>query len=938
MSKGKLGSSIGRADLVEIYSSLGLENLTRCASLLGFEHCPKPSEIPNENAGGGGESGQQKEEDSNSVEITATKVPPLQIIVVTKVRTHEDSTSEAETIVSSVSDSEVAVQVPASLCRKRFHALAPWASIWPAIHGFLSQSQSGGGQIDEKQLVRQLAHLNCVSRIPRHHRSTWAGYAQIWMDFAHQLIPLLDDMQQLTRAIISVRGQAGLRIKAVTDGVIDEVLGPNMGPILILSDLGLYGRNHDNLQNWVNLGKQLHRLQQRPVVLMPCPPALWPANLHRYYDLIFWDRHSSYKPKKSTHKEITLDERIRLLDQWASEILTRLVPAVRVEHDLLRAVRLLEPNFTVAHEMAAWGSGRVDRTRLGFAFASEVSAKVDKREYEEAFSKLDLAEQSKIYQVIEGFHAELPEGIRIEEALNYKILSGADAQLEQDYFVSKIRKVTASSDKHTGLERTKSWLSRIVYRFPYGARKEHAVFYNKLVSVADNELKNKSLPLPGNLDYSRYSLSNRSGLTPRRKVLLQSGSHLILRNSSSESPSIPLFPLGIWGDEFKYSYLTKTGDVQVEELVNLAAEPEFAFPLNQFGANGPNLELVIDNGQKTIHLQAIQRPSWANRMTRTRSGVVAQLMWCGQSYEILWQSQELGDEGPWSWVFSTPFGTDQYGLYADLNVKNITHRFRWINPGTFMMGSPESEEGRFDNETLHQVTLTRGFWLGETAVTQALWQAVMGDNPSAFKGENLPVENVSWEDCQKFIKKLNNFISDLNARLPTEAEWEYACRAGSRAPYFWGDTVDVNHANFGESSFQLTCDVKMYCPNPWGLYQMHGNVWERCHDWYHTVYDAPDVVDPQGARFGDFRVLRGGSWRNSSRELRSAYRGKDRPESRLGRIGMRLVLGRPSQSGGSEKRVEAHQPQVATAKGEAETGVVSRLKKKFSRQPNSEGL
>ena len=225
----------------------------------------------------------------------------------------------------------------------------------------------------------------------------------------------------------------------------------------------------------------------------------------------------------------------------------------------------------------------------------------------------------------------------------------------------------------------------------------------------------------------------------------------------------------------------------------------------------------------------------------------------------------------------------------------------YVAPGSFMMGSPSTEEGRSGDETQHHVTLTKGYWLGETEVTQAQWESVMGDNPSRFKGASRPVENVSWEDCQEFIAKVNRearrqFGGD--PRLPTEAEWEYACRAGTQTAYSWGNSLNGDKANcdgnypYGTTIKgtykQETVNVCSYSPNAWGFYDMHGNVWEWCQDWYGT-YPSGDVTDPTGSASGGNRVLRGGCWYNFARYCRSANRTRYRPGIRNSSYGFRLA-------------------------------------------------
>jgi Uncharacterized conserved protein len=243
-------------------------------------------------------------------------------------------------------------------------------------------------------------------------------------------------------------------------------------------------------------------------------------------------------------------------------------------------------------------------------------------------------------------------------------------------------------------------------------------------------------------------------------------------------------------------------------------------------------------------------------------------------------------------VWASDVGQDQYGRYADLVVKGITQKFRWIEPGMFWMGSPDSEKDHYDREVRHQVTLTKGFWLGDTACTQALWKSVMGNNPASFKdSENNPVEQVSWDDTQKFLQTLNNMVSGLKAQLPTEAQWECACRAGTDTPFSFGNNITPELVNYGGNKGK-TVPVKSLPANPWGLYEMHGNVWEWCQDAWQEKLPAEPVTDPGGAG-GDTgrRVVRGGSWFCNGRSVRSAIRGRNDPDNRRNFIGFRLALG-----------------------------------------------
>lgn len=251
---------------------------------------------------------------------------------------------------------------------------------------------------------------------------------------------------------------------------------------------------------------------------------------------------------------------------------------------------------------------------------------------------------------------------------------------------------------------------------------------------------------------------------------------------------------------------------------------------------------------------------------------------------------------PWA----SDWGEDEYGLWMGFTYKGVKQLFRWIEPGTFLMGSQKDEPERYNDENQYTVTLTQGFWLADSTVTQALWQAAMGTNPSEFKGDFHPVEQVSWHDTQAFIAKLNGLKPELKLCLPTEAQWEYPCRAGTTTPFAFGEQIDTSQVNFDgnfpynngrKSEYrEQTVAVKSLPPNPWGLFEMHGNVWEWCQDWY-GEYPTETVSDPQGPDTGDFRVLRGGSWINSGGYCRSAYRYFNAPDFAYDLFGFRLARG-----------------------------------------------
>jgi formylglycine-generating enzyme required for sulfatase activity len=305
-----------------------------------------------------------------------------------------------------------------------------------------------------------------------------------------------------------------------------------------------------------------------------------------------------------------------------------------------------------------------------------------------------------------------------------------------------------------------------------------------------------------------------------------------------------------------------------------------------------------------------------------------------------------GGAPPWA----VDWGVDEFGSWATFEYQGVLQRLRWISPGSFLMGSPQDEPGRWDDEgPRHEVRLSRGYWLFDTPCTQALWEAVMGSNPSRFRSPMRPVESVSWEDCQKFLQAINGRIDGLELVLPSEAQWEYACRAGSAEATYAGNLEIIGERNapllngiawYGGNSgvdFELTegedssswpekqyeheragtHPVGLKAPNAWGLYDMLGNVWEWCSDGQRQ-YSSDSVVDPVGSlRGGVGRVLRGGSWYYYARGVRAAYRDANHPGSRNDYVGLRCARVRagaaPAVSGPGRKaeRWSAREPSGA---------------------------
>ena len=281
---------------------------------------------------------------------------------------------------------------------------------------------------------------------------------------------------------------------------------------------------------------------------------------------------------------------------------------------------------------------------------------------------------------------------------------------------------------------------------------------------------------------------------------------------------------------------------------------------------------------------------------KSLSGDVGKDIRPGRGKRIIWNAlKDAGELGGDAFVFEVEAVAGPGKTFTN----SIGMKFAYITPGAFMMGSPYGESGRDKDETQHQVTLTKGFYMQTTEVTQGQWYAIMGTRPWSGKefvldNANNPAVYISWNDCQEFIKRLNQKEGTNKYRLPTEAEWEYACRAGSTTRFYFGESgsllgdyawYDKNAWDAGEKYAHTVAQKQ---PNAWGLYDMHGNVWEWCQDW-HGNYPSGLVTDPAGPSSGAVRVLRGGSWFNHAGSVRSAYRAGCSPDYGNHFLGFRTV-------------------------------------------------
>ncbi|WPD21221.1 MAG: formylglycine-generating enzyme family protein [Candidatus Electrothrix scaldis] len=835
-------------------------------------------------------------------------------------------------------------------------ALAPWPRIWPFLRAVLG-AQDQSRQLDLDRIVRSLARGEVLRRLPCLPRTGWAATAQIIVDLDPQIHFFWHDFYSLLAQLQGMRGRAGLDMLCFEDGPLEFCTAfapehrtrqtpyrpPEAGtPILILSDLGLL---NNRAEGWIALGRRFRRAGCRPVVLMPCPERYWKTELTEYYQLVVWDHDRRYPVRCDRLKPQAPHVQEREQDPGLDALLIAAAAAVRVEPGLLRALRLLFPaqDMDVGTEAAVWRHGEVDSDMLAFHLhpeAKERYAALLAEKLQNVVQEVDAYQQ--IFACLQAFHAHLPQEIRFEEEMQRaRLLDKQPDKPASEFMWQVAATIYGQAKEYPYLPHLKSWVCRLAERQQQECwtwKDGEAMAIALALVLLEHYDKDEDIPFPAgfNINHVAWLLDDKEAQEYElRQEMDRSGRRLVLYPLAAaerkKTGSMFMARLQMSNSRLQWRHVQADGLGGPVHFLDIRTEREI--PVPEQGA------LEIQGNFDRLLIDGMTRPDWANiaqgRLPDgreyfhllTRGEEKKELAWCNPGeypvrdkegnrvavfaiekgfFAVLDEADEIRELGFTQPQWAKQIGVDQYGLYADLVFKGVIQRFRWIQPGSFMMGSPDDELERWEErETQHLVVLSESFWLADTACTQALWQAVIGKNPSHFKGDERPVEQVSWQDAQKFIKQLNKEIPVLALDLPTEAQWEYACRAGTSSPFFFGENISTDQVNYngkypyagGEKGLyrEETVEVKALPCNDWGLYQMHGNVWEWCRDWLGD-YSSKPVVDPLGPDTGRFRVLRGGSWISDGGDCRSAARSGSTPDYRSSSLGFRLARGRTGQA------------------------------------------
>jgi formylglycine-generating enzyme required for sulfatase activity len=777
--------------------------------------------------------------------------------------------------------------------------LMPWSRLWPFLHRCQSRRRSGP-KLAVERLVAAAARLAPPTKIPYEPVWQWTRDAWILVDFRDSLFPFHDDILRLLERWRTVFGADACRIIPSHNGRPPQNVPPPETPVLYIGDFGMLAnrRGRNDLgdtalaQAWIDYARRLRQRNCRACALLPCPRERWNPAVTSVWTCACWSE--SVTPP-SVDRGWSPREGKPADDRAALDHLSALAaPALRIEMPLLRALRrLLPPQFDdpgVEYDFFHACARDLDAVVLSGEAAMGARP---------GFRALPLETRRKIVVLLRQHHADCAAIVRARETL---VLEACEAPVpadEADEAKVLIRRACAALLKHLQAEDREAiiragfanWQQCELESFTESTAEEIAVAWRVVQEMI------------GQTDTDRPEVIGDQDLLWLEEILKKATSRKTdwqLRRVGNDvrfqSPNADdAEGQGIRSGGHAIRFPARNRRL---EIIRTASEGSQTRGVEltsgyRIGHESSEETIVVRTDLAILKCDAVQPPGWASR-----------------------------------------FGWDRFGLFAEFEVGGVAFGLRWIPPGEFEMGSPDDEPGRWDAEgPRHRVTIGCGFWLATTPVTQAQYAAVTGRRPSRFQhaGDRAPVEQVSWDDCREFCNKLKDEIAKLDQqakhelvfRLPSEAQWEYACRAGTSTALYTGPLTIVGERNGpeldsiawygGNSGVEFegaedssawrekqqdhrragTHPVGTKNPNPWGLYDMLGNVLEWCDDVWHSDYEgAPDNgsawVDT--ATEGSGRVIRGGGWASLARFCRCAYRDRWPPGFRFRLLGFRFVL------------------------------------------------
>ncbi|MCC9601920.1 formylglycine-generating enzyme family protein [Stieleria sp. JC731] len=743
--------------------------------------------------------------------------------------------------------------------------LVPWSRLGAFVRSSLTD-ECHGHRLDITRLIRMVANGEPIVDVPRLSQPSLNAPAVVLLDYSEEMMPFRDDLHHLERHI---KFEFGLRvdIRWIRDIPGRQLLRslPSKCRLLVVSAMGQLRADPFAIHAWTRFGDQLIRDGHFGSALVPCPQQRWSTAIAKQWRCAVWD-HFAKMPRRDGLRSQPAPQH----DSGSDWLLDLVSPAALVEPGLLRAVRFLcGKSADVGAEFDAFFHPACNASLLWFSIDNEETLeRLVKLRAHIRSGRVDEDFECQLMKLIANYHRTCSDPVSMDAWSRAEFVSSwARANpwvdTETDHLVAeRLRELAANPGGKDPTGLVKHWISRID-RVPTDQRRKAIYAKGTARAYFAAQLTDEEVVWPDGIDADEANrelqrLIDLPEQTIQLRVSLADG-RMEIQQSQAGSSAAGNFPativrarrkqIGVAIDNVNRTILLK--DDHAASICDLSPVPQ-------------TLTVVTDT--EGVHFCKVQRPAWATR-----------------------------------------FGHDRYGIYATVEIESIELRLRWIPPGQFIMG-----DGEFGPQ--QEVLISQGFWMSATLTTQNLWQTVVakhGDsdrnlpsNPSHFRGDNLPVESIAWDDAMRFCELISQSVSGLTFSLPTEAQWEFACRGDSTTAFYFGDGEDglEKHAWFDRNSEERTHEVGSKLPNAFGLYDLYGNVLEWCFDGKRDYQDHL-IADPLGPlREGVYRVVRGGGWFYSARFCRSAFRFAIDPGSRNSVLGFRLVAGQPVTSTESSHR------------------------------------
>jgi formylglycine-generating enzyme required for sulfatase activity/CheY-like chemotaxis protein len=856
-------------------------------------------------------------------------------------------------------------------------ALTRWARLAPFLRNRLG-AVIPGARLDVRKLMRQAGSGLPLAVLPRLPRPAWAAQAVVLWDATPEMFPFTRDADWLLRRLRRERGAHGLEVRVLKrlPGRKDAARIPRGVPVLALSAMGQFQGAESTMAAWLALARWLTFLGQSFHALTPCPRDRWQPQVATHWPSAVWDRRPRLPRRGGLHPVPAVHDKSAATER----LLTLLAPASRIEPPLMRTARLqlshaadAGTEWDVWHHEEGWHSLGCCGFRPGAAYEKRLAQRG-------ALTGAEAGLAREIGALMSAHHASCSSVIAAEAELRACLGGTPDAETMQavkkllQRVVDRLRLLAAEPGGAEGLRSgLPAWFTGMVDRLHEFMRGEETVreLIAQGLALSHTCLETAHAQLQAGVDGEVFKAAK--GEAARRLPepvvcrieLVAGGWRLMPATFAFPPPQRDAVTLAYLSVSRRPVHLAFAGGTRHSYQL---ATPVVPITLPSLTTPVP---FTIESDRERIHFDAMERPAWASRVYYDQNGLTAEARIGDAIYHLAWtlRGKDIWpalDEDSWEgaavdtgrWLaitqpkWASRLWADKCGLAAEFGISGVPFVLRWIPPGRFLMGSPSDEPGRIENEgPQHEVILTQGYWLGETPVTQAQWRAVieaavkdssflgrrlskgkgeiLSPEPSQFKGpDSLPVESVNWHDSQQYVQLLNKLLQEqlppgFNFRLPTEAQWEYACRAFTDTALYSGDITILAENNSpeldviawygGNSGNNLEVKnpynssdwpskqysnseagphcVRQKCPNPWGLYDMLGNVLEWCQDAW-SDYDGKQMTNP--LQLGDQRVnrvVRGGSWDARARFCRSAFRNGGHPDRIWHAQGLRLSAG-----------------------------------------------